>query len=380
VSRRSTAAPRVLYVAPMPPPVHGLAEMSERVAARLGERIALDEIDLTIAADASGYGFQRVAVHVAMLFRIVRHRMRRGRVVYYQLPGGPTLVWAIAAIVLTRPLGLRFIGHHHSALAGDARSRLFGLLFRVSSSHACHVFLCPCLAGAARLRSDGSWTSAVCSNAWAVAPHAQEGHARASGGRIVLGFLSNLLPGKGVDLALAVHHRLRARGVDVTLEIAGRPVDEAIAELVRRAADDDDTIVFHGVIDAAERAAFFERIDALLFPSTYVHEAQPLTVLEALASGTFVIATDVGCLTAMLGDDGVGGVTLAASTFVEAATEHVVGLHSRTSPNTHERGPAERFELLRAEALEQLADLERLVISAAASAPQALAQGDRAPI
>jgi len=62
----------------------------------------------------------------------------------------------------------------------------------------------------------------------------------------------------------------------------------------------------------------------LVFPSTYAYEAQPLTILEAMAVGTPVVAFDVGGIKDIV-SDGVTGLVYAPND-VEGMKEGVLRL------------------------------------------------------
>jgi glycosyltransferase involved in cell wall biosynthesis len=66
------------------------------------------------------------------------------------------------------------------------------------------------------------------------------------------------------------------------------------------------------------KAAFFREIDVLLFPSGYVDEAEPLTILEAMMHGVPVVAYGRGAIGEIV-FPGCGLVIDPAQDFVERA-------------------------------------------------------------
>lgn len=67
-------------------------------------------------------------------------------------------------------------------------------------------------------------------------------------------------------------------------------------------------VTFHGFINGKEKHALFKKAHIFIFPTRYVNEAFPLSVLESLSYGVPVIATDEGSIPYIL--DEKSGVVL----------------------------------------------------------------------
>lgn len=110
-----------------------------------------------------------------------------------------------------------------------------------------------------------------------------------------IGFVGRMLADKGVPALLDAHARVRARGLDVRLVLAGAPDPENPttmhdAELQRRAAAPGVEWLRH-VADVRE---VWRRCHVAVLPSR--HEGLPLALLEAAACGRALVATDIaGC-------------------------------------------------------------------------------------
>lgn len=104
---------------------------------------------------------------------------------------------------------------------------------------------------------------------------------------------------KNISGVIRVVHRLRQQGVPARLVRAGRRLEGAEAALADALGM---TAFIHelGAIDDADMPALYNAVDLLLFPSLYEGFGWP--PLEAMASGTPVVASRAGSLDEILGD------------------------------------------------------------------------------
>lgn len=110
-------------------------------------------------------------------------------------------------------------------------------------------------------------------------------------------YISNLIPAKGVLDFVEMAESLIHEGLQIDFEIFGATADLAFQETVAaRVAKVGSTRLLLGghVPDAQCMSRLLQKTDILVFPSTYEFEAQPLTIVEAVAHGVVVAAYDVG--------------------------------------------------------------------------------------
>lgn len=123
--------------------------------------------------------------------------------------------------------------------------------------------------------------------------------AAAQGRSIVLGAAGRLSPEKGFDHAIAALGKLRAKGHDVELRIAGEGDDRARLEALIAAAGLGDQVRLMGYCH--DMKAFLETIDVFCLSS--LREGLPNVVLEAMAMSLPIVATRSGGMGAF-GRDG----------------------------------------------------------------------------
>jgi glycosyltransferase involved in cell wall biosynthesis len=147
---------------------------------------------------------------------------------------------------------------------------------------------------------------------------------------LVIGAVGRLEPQKRFDLLMSAVAQLRDARPTVRLLIAG---DGSIAEYLRRTIDDLD---LHGICRLVGHhenvPSFHHALDLFVQSSDY--EGTPNAVLEAMALGTPIVATDVGG-TAELVSHGVHGLIVppgnvaAIAGAIEAALSDLPGTRAR---------------------------------------------------
>ncbi len=119
-------------------------------------------------------------------------------------------------------------------------------------------------------------------------------------------YVGLLTPRKGVLDLLGASQILRDRGVEHELLLLGGTPDEgpAAAVPIHTAAAGSATLL--GTRAPEEMPRAYATADVFCLPSWW--EAMPLSVLEAMAAGLPVVATDVGDVSRALGDGAAGSV------------------------------------------------------------------------
>ena len=130
-----------------------------------------------------------------------------------------------------------------------------------------------------------------------------------------IGVLGSIDSNKGQLIALEALHLLVGRGLRAKLEIAGKIGDmEYFTKLVNfvKLKSLEQFVDFVGVVPAVD--IFLNSLDLLVVPS--FDEAFPSVVLEAFATGTLVVASDVGGIPEMI-ENKVNGFLFEAGDAVE---------------------------------------------------------------
>jgi glycosyltransferase involved in cell wall biosynthesis/GT2 family glycosyltransferase len=300
---RDRRGARIIVIGPMPPPVHGYSVVTDFVVRKLGEIAEVDVVDTAPERSRRdiGYHVQRVMRASRALWHLVRGRST-SRTLYMAIAGGAGVAYDLPLALAARLLGYRIYLHHHSFNYINRRRGRTALLIALAGSGAAHICLSPQMARRLTALYPRAERTMVLSNAALTHPLEKT---PARGGPVRLGFLSNLIPEKGIDRAIEVTRLLRADKRDVVLAVAGPALTPDTQRMLARAKDELGTAFeYRGAVYGAQKAAFFASLDVFLFPSRYANEAQPLVVLEALAAGVPVLATQRGCMAEDIGSNG----------------------------------------------------------------------------
>lgn len=301
-----------------PPPVHGMAAVNAAVRDALQQAgvpptvidLAAPSLDRSLAARLG-----RLPRVLRGLGRLAGKRGLRNETLYMSVSGGAGQVYELAFLLLARMRGMRVFLHHHSFAYLDRPSMLTRALVRAAGDGAVHIALSPGMAERLRLAYRAGQVMSVSNAVFFVAPgKASEVRRRLA----TIGFLGNISAEKGIFEFLDLMAAAGNAGLPLHARLAGPFQDAATEQAVRERLRSLPQVEYVGPQYGAAKDTFYGEIDALIFPSRYVNEAEPVTVHEALSRGIPVIAYGRGCIAEIVGAD-CGLVIDPAAPFVPAA-------------------------------------------------------------
>ena len=312
---RST--PTVHVVGRFPPPLDGQAIATERLASLLEPAGTVGRVN--VSAPEGDLAVADV-------------RLRLGRVRHYAGMGAharAALQAAPMAPVLWPSISSNVLGHARDLLtvvpAFQRRQPVFGVvhrgdfaaLYRRPLTRTSGLALTRRLSGLVflshQLAADcAPWVppakrfvipNTLATETTATAREARAKQERGPGRPLRLLYLSNMIPSKGYADVLKAVGILRDRGVAATADFAGRWTADADRRTFEQAVADwdlGDRVRHHGGVSQAQARALHLAADVFVLPTYYPVEAQPLTVIEALAAGTPVVVTPHASLPEMV--------------------------------------------------------------------------------
>lgn len=352
--------PPLYLIGRFPPPIDGQAVLTRRLATLLGDAYTMHCIDLS-PRDA-GFVKSEVRFRPGRIWHYMRMRARV-RAACATIPDAPILWTSISPATFghlrdrlailpafSGPRSVYAVVHRGNfdevfRKAVTARSaqkmvnRLRGIVFNNDElAEACAPWIPP----AKRF----------------VVPNTIDDEVRCTPGEVAdkqaafqhrttrkLLFLSNMIPSKGYLDVLQAVGLLHQRGVPLSADFVGNwqnKQDRQAFERVVRMNRLEPIVTHHGgIADRSRVKALSLAADVFLLPTYYPTEAQPVSVLEALNSGTPVVATRHAGLPDMIGTE--------AGVFVpprdpDAIARAVVQLTTPTQWGSYSVAARRRFE------------------------------------
>lgn len=304
----SAPAGHIILIGRFPPPTDGQAQATLRLRAQLSTRWVVHDVNTMIPAEASA---------VAKM----RHYHRIGREAQQVLDAYPS------APVIWSSISPEAAGHWRDRLAIFPRLEGRNVIAVVHWGKFAQVFTHPLTRRSARRRipalTKTVFTADVLSDAcapWiperrrAVIPNTldtamipeQPRPPRRAEERPRILFVANMLPQKGWPEVLEAAALLQTDGFEAEWVFAGAWPDEAnrieFERQVREASLSDFVTHQGSVTDRHVLAAEYLAADLFVLPS-WLREAQPLTILEAMAAGVPCVVADDGGMPDLVGTD-----------------------------------------------------------------------------
>lgn len=188
-------------------------------------------------------------------------------------------------------------------------------------------------------------------------------------------YVGQLAEHKGVHVALEAFAGARdqiGNRVPLTLTVAGPCIDERYLASLRKVVDERrlyGEVAFRGALPLGELPGLYAAHDVLIFPSCSENEGLPLTLLEAMASGTVVCGTTAGGARELV-QDGRNAVAVPIGD-VDACTEGLVRLVGDQALSERLRTEARRMVETQFDIDETLTAIERGLERAAGSREEA---------
>jgi glycosyltransferase involved in cell wall biosynthesis len=295
---------KVLVVGQTPPPYVGQAIMLQKLLDGKIEGVELHQVGNRMSSTADEIGrfrWAKVLTLIPLVARIVWARLRGIKILYYP-PAGPnkvTLFRDFATLLPTRWMFSKTIFHFHASGLSEIYERLPAwqrFLFRRAYYHADAGIrlssLTPDDARQLRVRReyviangiDDPCPAGPVFDCPAINPQRPL--------RVL--FVAMLRESKGVLVLIETTAQLVARGVPVAVEIMGQFISQEFAAQVHARVKElgvENHVKFLGVLTGDAKFAVFARADVFAMPTFYECEAFPVVLLEAMAYGLPIVAT-----------------------------------------------------------------------------------------
>lgn len=104
-------------------------------------------------------------------------------------------------------------------------------------------------------------------------------------------YLSNLMREKGIIELLDALISLKIKGIDFKAIFAGGIEEEIRLEIEKRFKILRENVTYLGIVRGDKKNELFMRSNVFILPTYYKMEGQPISILEAMASGNIIVTT-----------------------------------------------------------------------------------------
>jgi glycosyltransferase involved in cell wall biosynthesis len=299
---------KIAFIGQFPPPINGLTFITSRLESALKQA----GYDILARSTTGKLGSRNLLFHPYRVLKTLRALLTIGslrllgksQVCYLTAEGGLGLTYSILTAAWARLLGFRLFIHHHSYSYILRPHTLMTCLLAVSGSEAVHICLCSEMAQDLANCYRRDIRSLIVSNATFV-DRGKSASSFSTRRDLVIGLIGNLTPDKGLYEFIEIVRIAKARALPIRGVLAG-PIVRDSDRIVLQSLKDElgEHLDYRGPVYHAEKARFFENIDVFVFPTTYLNEAQPTVIFEALANGVPIISFDRGCIRNQVGNAG----------------------------------------------------------------------------
>ncbi|MBO4447493.1 MAG: glycosyltransferase family 4 protein [Bacteroidales bacterium] len=306
---------RVLFVLPLPPPVHGSAVVSSQIkhSVIVNDAFCCDWVNLSTSRSTEELWkrkpvklFRFLASFFKTFALLLTHRYD---LCYLSITchGEPFLKDA-PFVLLCKLFGRRVVIHQHNkGMAGDVSRWPYSFILPWVYRNSKVILLSKILySDIERIVPESNVL--ICPNGIKVSGDYEKrtGRAKVPG----LLFLSNLIESKGVLVLLDALQILKKRNYAFNCTFVGGQTREISFERfsneVRR-RNLEDSVICRGPLFGDEKVKCLRAADIFVFPSFYANECFPLVVLEAMSYGLPVVSTGEGGIPDMV-EDGITGL------------------------------------------------------------------------
>lgn len=298
--------PRLLFITPLPPPVHGSAMVSQyiRDSRLVQDAFRLDFVNLSTSRMVSEIGkngplkwFRFANTYLKVFYKLVFNRYE---LCYLAITcHGIGFLKDAPFVLLCKWLGKTVVVHQHNkGMERYVDRKIYKwLLKRVYGGTNVILLSWRLYPDVGKIVSKQQvW---ICPNGIpeTTSKKKSERHQKLP----CLLFLSNLVESKGVYVILDACQRLREKGYEFCCHFVGsesKEISRAVfeSEIARRGLE--RMVLYHGPKYGQEKESFFQEADIFIQPT--FEDCFPLTIIEAMQHGLPVVATSEGAIPDMV--------------------------------------------------------------------------------
>lgn len=305
----------ILFIAPLPPPVHGSAMVSQYIkeSKLIQGTINCDFVNLSTSRKMDEIGkksvlkvFRFISSYFAVFFKLLFHRYN---LCYLAITcHGIGFLKDAPFVLLCKLFGVKVVIHQHNKGMSKCVDKwpyrwLLPLVYRNTKVILLSWYLYEDISKVVNRDQ-----ILICPNG---IPEMQEFMDSAKQNISIprLLFLSNLIESKGVFVLLDACKILKERGYRFICDFVGgvtKEIDRLVFEAAVKERNIEECVVYQGPKYGNEKHRVFTNADIFVFPTYYFNECFPLVLLEAMQYHLPIVTSNEGGIPDVV-EDGING-------------------------------------------------------------------------
>lgn len=307
--------PRILFIAPLPPPVHGSAMVSQYIkdCKELQEKFVCDFVNLSTSHNIDEIGkkslmkfIRFIGAYFITFWKLLTHRYA---LCYLAITcHGMGFLKDAPFVLLCKLFRRKIIIHQHNKGMCNCVGRqpykwLLPLVYKNTTVILLSWYLYPDIEKVVKKEQ-----VVICPNG---IPELfdEEPHFERNNEVPHLLFLSNLIPSKGVYVLLDACKILKEKGYRFVCDFVGGESKEITREVFEKVVEEkglNEYAIYHGPKYGKDKDSYFEKTDIFAFPTYYNNETFGLVNLEAMQYKLPIVTTNEGGIPDVV-KDGING-------------------------------------------------------------------------
>ena len=294
---------RILFITPLPPPVHGSAMVSQYIKENkeLQQQFNCDFVNLSTSRNIDEIGKKSIMKYVRFIgayfitfWKLLTHRYA---LCYLAITcHGMGFLKDAPFVLLCKLFGRRVIIHQHNkgmskCVDNKPYKWLLPLVYKNTKVILLSWHLYPDIEKVVKKEQ-----IIICPNGIPGTSEDEPCLERSNDVPQLL-FLSNLIPSKGVYTLLDACKILKEKGCEFVCNFIGGESKEITKDIFEKAIEErgiNDVVVYHGPKYGKDKISYFTNSDIFVFPTFYNNECFPLVLLEAMQYKLPLVTTDEG--------------------------------------------------------------------------------------
>lgn len=294
---------RILFITPLPPPVHGSAMVSQYIKENkeLNEEFVCDFVNLSTSRNIDEIGKKSIMKYVrfigAYFITLWKLLTKRYALCYLAITcHGLGFLKDAPFVLLCKLFGRKVIIHQHNKGMSSCVDKkpykwLLPLVYKNTTVILLSWHLYPDIEKVVKKEQ-----IIICPNGIPEITE-KEQHFERNNDVPQLLFLSNLIPSKGVYTLLDACKILKDKGCQFVCNFIGGESKEITKDVFEKAVEErgiKEVAVYHGPKYGKNKISYFTNADIFVFPTFYNNECFPLVLLEAMQYKLPLVTTDEG--------------------------------------------------------------------------------------